>query len=84
MRCSSCGTENAEGAKFCNECGASLARVCSACGTTNAPGAKFCSECGGSLEAASPAEAPDERPAVERRVVSILFVLGNEAGIPQL
>jgi class 3 adenylate cyclase/tetratricopeptide (TPR) repeat protein len=73
MSCPSCGTENPEGAKFCNGCGAPLVRACPACGTGNAPGAKFCSECGATLQAA-PVTAPTPTvPAAERRLVTVLF-----------
>jgi class 3 adenylate cyclase/tetratricopeptide (TPR) repeat protein len=75
--CTSCGAENRDGAKFCGECGAPLARVCPACGAANEPGQRFCNECGTALAAedllvsAPPAEA---RPLVaERRFVSVLF-----------
>src|SRR4029453_9316345 len=46
MRCASCGFENPEGAKFCNQCGTSLKRPCAQCGFENAPPAQFCGECG--------------------------------------
>src|SRR5262249_16416913 len=46
MRCPSCGFENAEELKFCNECGSALKRRCVQCGCENAPQAKFCGECG--------------------------------------
>src|SRR4029453_6708341 len=46
MRCGSCGFENPEGLKFCNECGTSLKRRCAQCGFENAPQAKFCGEGG--------------------------------------
>ena len=49
MRCASCGFENPEGLKFCNECGTSLKRRCAQCGFENAPQAKFCGECGTAL-----------------------------------
>ncbi len=49
MRCASCGFENPEGLKFCNECGTSLKRCCARCGFENAPQAKFCGECGTTL-----------------------------------
>src|SRR6266581_6747034 len=49
MRCTSCGTANREGAKFCDACGTALPLACPACGTANRPGAKFCNECGASL-----------------------------------
>src|SRR5262249_10756516 len=46
MRCASCGFENPEGLKFCNECGTALKRRCAQCRFENAPQAKFCGECG--------------------------------------
>src|SRR5215510_9840102 len=49
MLCTSCGTENREGAKFCDACGTPLPLACPACGTANRSGAKFCNECGASL-----------------------------------
>ncbi|SOZ05339.1 adenylate/guanylate cyclase domain-containing protein [Cupriavidus taiwanensis] len=51
MRCASCGFENAESAKFCEECGARQVRVCPACGQEASRSAKFCSECGAPLGA---------------------------------
>lgn len=78
MNCSSCGTPNQAGRKFCSECGATLSVACTGCGTPNAPGAKFCGECGTHLSSASPtspASAPETAPPVaERRLVSVLFV----------
>src|SRR5262245_54842426 len=49
MRCPSCGVENPEGTKFCEECGTKLARVCPSCGQEVRPTAKFCGACGSSL-----------------------------------
>lgn len=51
MKCSNCGAELAEGAKFCGECGAKVVKdsVCPKCGAACATGAKFCCECGSSL-----------------------------------
>src|SRR5262245_42008613 len=46
MRCTNCGTENREGAKFCDTCGTPLPLPCPSYGTENRPGAKFCNECG--------------------------------------
>ena len=46
MHCSSCGFENPEGLRFCNECGTSLKARCARCGFENLPRAKFCGECG--------------------------------------
>src|SRR5215470_1252334 len=46
MRCSSCNTDNPEGAKFCSACGAAMPVRCGNCGQPNRPGARFCNECG--------------------------------------
>ncbi|MDD3192554.1 MAG: zinc ribbon domain-containing protein [Oscillospiraceae bacterium] len=51
--CPSCGYENGEGVKFCQECGARLTAppsgICPSCGVEIVPGAKFCRECGAKL-----------------------------------
>ena len=81
MVCSSCGTENEAGRKFCKECAARLAATCPSCGAANSPDAKFCGECataltpGASPSATAPRSAgPTTSPPVaERRVVSVLF-----------
>ncbi len=57
MRCASCGFENPTGAKFCEECGAGLARACPACGHEVSASAKFCSECGAPLGGPAPSAA---------------------------
>jgi class 3 adenylate cyclase len=49
MRCLSCGAENPEGLKFCNECAAPFKRRCAKCGFDNVPTAKFCGECAAPL-----------------------------------
>jgi class 3 adenylate cyclase/tetratricopeptide (TPR) repeat protein len=51
VNCPTCGTENRPGAKFCTECGTTLAAACPNCGTVNPPAAKFCSECATPLQA---------------------------------
>src|SRR5215510_14022425 len=53
MRCGSCGFENPEQAKFCEECGTTLVRVCPSCGQQVRPTAKFCGQCGTTLGAAA-------------------------------
>src|SRR5207248_727356 len=73
MRCSSCGTENREGRKFCAECGSPLAAACPACGAANEPGERFCGECGGALTAGATPPVARHAPAAERRLVSVLF-----------
>lgn len=53
--CPSCGKANAQGAKFCAECGGKMeiAQVpCVKCGANLREGAKFCSECGSTQEKA--------------------------------
>ena len=45
MRCSNCGVENPDRAKFCIECASPFAQRCPACGAENPPRAKFCSQC---------------------------------------
>jgi hypothetical protein len=82
--CSSCGTANEGGRKFCKECASPLAVVCSNCGAANTPDAKFCGECasplelvtattGGSATATSWRAGPLPAPVTERRVVTVLF-----------
>ena len=56
MRCSKCGAENPDGAKFCIECASPFARRCSSCGKENPPRAKFCLECSKPIDS-SPAES---------------------------
>jgi len=60
MQCSKCGHENRAGAKFCEECAASLTRVCANCGAQLSPTAKFCSDCG--HPAAQPASPRFDAP----------------------
>jgi class 3 adenylate cyclase/predicted ATPase len=82
LLCSSCGSENEAGRKFCGECGSPLAHRCPACGAPNGSAVKFCGECGAALTtrasrapaaAPAPASATREVPAEERRLVSVLF-----------
>ena len=75
--CEACGTENRPDARFCGECGASLASACPACGTANEGGRKFCFACGSPLSTSAAQAASTARPAgapvAERRLVSVLF-----------
>ncbi len=86
MVCSSCGTANPAGTKFCKECGTRLGLACSSCGAALLLDAKFCGECGtptanlggpGVVRPDTPSASsrpPGSRHSVaERRVVSILF-----------
>ena len=73
VTCSSCGSDNEVGRKFCGECGNTLVQTCPTCGTENAPAVKFCGECGSTLAAPAQAALPTPAPSAERRLVSILF-----------
>ncbi len=45
--CLKCGSANARDARFCRQCGASLAAAnCSGCGAELTAGAQFCGQCG--------------------------------------
>jgi predicted ATPase/class 3 adenylate cyclase len=46
MRCSRCGSDTPEGAKFCIECGTPQRARCPQCGADTLPRARFCAECG--------------------------------------
>jgi class 3 adenylate cyclase/predicted ATPase len=80
MKCSSCGEDNSERAKFCNRCGSALTPRCSTCGAGNMPGAKFCSECGARLNESAPASSSRSASPVgaagataERRHLTVMF-----------
>src|SRR5262249_6544340 len=88
MRCSKCGAENPDQAKFCVECASPFARRCHSCNAENPPAAKFCLECAKPLEPSigkSPSEtAPASSPVPvtaeaadtlegERKTVTALF-----------
>jgi class 3 adenylate cyclase/tetratricopeptide (TPR) repeat protein len=70
MRCNACQSENREGRRFCGQCGAELMVACPVCGSANEPGDRFCGACGTALAADA---ATVVAPAVERRIVSVLF-----------
>jgi predicted ATPase/class 3 adenylate cyclase len=80
--CGNCGNENPASAKFCAQCGQSLALACPSCGSPHPAGAQFCMECGTPLaQSAAPRPAPSpvpapqtvEAPVTERRLVTVLF-----------
>jgi class 3 adenylate cyclase len=89
MRCSKCGAENPDRARFCVECASPFPRRCPSCGTENPPTAKFCLECAKPLvNAVSEAQRPvqsanwtvqvSEQPTEttldgERKTVTALF-----------
>ncbi len=81
MICSSCGTENKAGRKFCIQCGSGLSAACASCGSPLEAEARFCGECGtpvGLDEAVvsgptGTAVSVPVAPVAERRLVSVLF-----------
>ena len=80
MNCSTCGSQNAEGKRFCGECGAALAVACKVCGSVNEPGKKFCGECGTALTPSQARSQPNAAPAdrgrsrdAERRQLTVMF-----------
>ncbi len=96
MKCPSCSAEVADGARFCNQCGTSLAGVCPACGAQNNPAARFCSECGARLaehvetvQSGGSSEDPAGDvvlPYAERRQLTVLFsdIVGSTSLSEQL
>src|SRR5262245_13185652 len=88
MRCSKCGAENPDRAKFCVECASPFARRCPLCNAENPLAAKFCLECAKPLESAGgkPQAVPDAGTRIkvsagivdeslegERKTVTALF-----------
>jgi class 3 adenylate cyclase/tetratricopeptide (TPR) repeat protein/ribosomal protein L40E len=88
MRCSKCGAENPDRAKFCVECASPFTRRCPSCNADNPSTAKFCLECAKPLNSASgrsqsiaePATSPiqvtgtaDAQLDGERKTVTMLF-----------
>src|SRR5262245_13252720 len=84
IACRSCGRENRAANRFCEECGAALARRCDRCGEDLPPTAKFCGACGALAESVPGRTGPIRR-ATEgleaRKVVTIVFadLIGSTA-----
>ena len=57
MECPTCKTHNPEGAKFCFNCGTTLAIDCRNCGTRLMANARFCFNCGTPVGSPSPTTA---------------------------
>ncbi len=82
MSCPRCRHPNPPTARFCSNCGASLALSCPACGYGNAPGSRFCNECGEILSssAAAPARAAPESYTPKHLAARILNSRGALEG----
>ncbi len=63
MTCPRCRHESPPNAKFCAECGTSLARDCARCATQLPVGAKFCPECAHPIASPSATEPRFASPA---------------------
>ena len=64
VTCGACQHANRAGARFCEQCGAPLARRCSSCGHTLGASARFCDQCGAPAPApAAPSAVPGPVPA---------------------
>ena len=79
MVCQSCGSGNAETARFCGSCGTRLTASCPSCRADVPVGLRFCNACGSQIpdgdRRGRPGEAgPEAGPQSERRLVSVLFV----------
>ena len=79
VTCPACGHPNAQGMRFCSECGAKMeipapqppppaGVTCPACGKINAQGMRFCSECGVRVDEipAPPQPEPEPEPEPEQ------------------
>ena len=64
MRCSACGVENRQAAKFCGGCGKPLLLTCAECGSEISPTNKFCDSCG------ALAPTPTDRPNAGLKVAA--------------
>lgn len=73
MKCTSCGIENIEDARFCNGCGKHLGIVCSQCNRPNAANAHYCNYCGAALQALGEPTAPAIHHTPERRYMTVMF-----------
>ena len=83
MRCSSCDSENHDGAKFCVDCGVPLAARCPSCDVVWPAMFRFCPECGAAAPGTPDATAghvagriggSQEALEGERKDVTVLFV----------
>ena len=83
--CVSCHAELPDGAKFCHECGTTVALpVCASCGEPLVAGSRFCSNCGARQDpgGGGAAVAANHAHVSERRLTSVLF--GDLVGFTSL
>ena len=81
LDCSTCGAANADGARFCAQCGRKLASAasCPSCGAETTPEQRFCSGCGHALSERAAASSPSvaSEPVGERRRVPTSLASGR-------
>jgi class 3 adenylate cyclase/tetratricopeptide (TPR) repeat protein len=77
MRCPRCRHENPSVAKFCSECGASLASRCTACSAELPAGAKFCVQCGAPT-ASSESRYPSPQSYTPKHLAERILAAGME------
>jgi class 3 adenylate cyclase/predicted ATPase len=78
VRCSSCGSTNPAGKKFCTECGGALCVPCPKCASENPANSQFCGDCGTALIPSTVAGsekslASHEVSYGERRQLTVMF-----------
>ena len=77
MNCPGCQRASSDSARFCEHCGAALARACAGCGEALSVTARFCPGCGLATRAAAAPAAqtapPTAQPAGERRQITAMF-----------
>ena len=61
MKCQKCGSDNREGIRFCEECGAKLELECPDCKAKIPLGKKFCGECGCDLSKSAKPAPPEAK-----------------------
>jgi len=69
MKCPKCQTENREGVKFCEQCGAKMELECPKCRGKIPLGTKFCGECGHNLTL--PSEPPPKDLSFDEKLDKI-------------
>jgi class 3 adenylate cyclase/tetratricopeptide (TPR) repeat protein len=63
VKCENCGHENPSDARFCSQCGHSLAITCPVCGTVSDATARFCRNCGTALQEDIVPAGAEQRPS---------------------
>ena len=66
MKCPKCQSNNREGVKFCEECGAKFEIECPACKAKIPLGKKFCGECGNKLDV--PVKTPPKELSFNEKI----------------